>query len=212
MRSCCQSARTVAATNGRSWWRAAAHDTRGVSLVETLVTLAITAAISAVAVPMMANTIGYFRLSGDARGISNSIAVAKIRAASDFSQVRLFVDLSTKSHHIETWNKATSQWTPEGGTTYLSTGTTFGYSIITNAPPNTQGSIGQAAPCKDNAGNDIGNTACVIFNSRGVPVNSTVYALYVTDNTMVHGITVSATGMVRSWRAAPHYTASWVLQ
>ena len=39
--------------------------------------------ISAIAVPMVAGALAEFRVSGDARGVSNAIAVAKMRAASD---------------------------------------------------------------------------------------------------------------------------------
>ena len=50
--------------------------------------------ISAIAVPMFGNALANFRLSGDARSVSNAVAVAKMRAASDFSRVRLYVDLA----------------------------------------------------------------------------------------------------------------------
>jgi hypothetical protein len=88
---------------------------------------------------------------------------------------------------------------------------------VTNAPPNSQSTIGQAPTCKDDAGADIGNTACVIFNSRGVPVDSLgaptgVDALYVTDGRAIYGVTLSATGMTRSWRTFPATTATWVQQ
>jgi prepilin-type N-terminal cleavage/methylation domain-containing protein len=192
-------------------------DERGFTLVETLVTLAVVGVIAGISVPMFGTTVGYFRLSGDARSLANAIAVAKIRAAADFTQVRLYVDLNGRSHRIETWDKTASQWTAEGGNTYLSTGVFFGYSVVTNAPPNSQGTIGQAPLCKNNAGNNIGNTACIIFNSRGVPVDSTgaptpTDALYITDASSVYGVTISATGMARSWRANPQATTSWVSQ
>ena len=69
----------------------------------------------------------------------------------------------------------------------------------------------------DHAGNDIGNTSCIVFNSRGVPVDSTgaatsLDALYLNDGKSAYGITVSATGMIRTWRAGPQSTATWVLQ
>jgi prepilin-type N-terminal cleavage/methylation domain-containing protein len=187
----------------------------GYSLIETLVVVALVGVISAIAVPMTGNGLAYFRLSGDARSASNAISLAKMRAASDFSQVRLFVDMSTGTHHLESWNKTTSQWTTEGGSTQLSTNVSFGYGVVPTTPLLT--AIAQAPQCKTSAGNDIGNTACVVFNSRGVPVDSTgaptgVDALYLTDGTTVYGITVSATGMIRSWRTLASATPSWSLQ
>ena len=197
--------------------RSRSIDHRGFSLVEILVVVALTGIVAAIAVPMMGNTLGFFRLSGDARSTANAIALGKMRAASVFGKVRLYVDLTNKSFHLETYDKTTSAWVVDTGTTYLSQNVNFGYGVVGSAPPNTQGTIGQAAMCKNNAGTlDIANTACVIFNSRGVPIDSTgspvVDAIYVTDGTAIYGVTVSATGMVRSWRTLPASTPSWVLQ
>ena len=73
------------------------RDRRGYSLIEVLTVVAITGVVMVIAVPMMGNLFGFFRLSGDARSISNAIAVAKMRAASDFSRVRIYVDLSGRT-------------------------------------------------------------------------------------------------------------------
>jgi hypothetical protein len=175
------------------------------------------AIVAGISIPMVGNAVGYFRLSGNARSLSDEIAVTKMRAAADFSQVRLYVDLTANSYHLETWNKTTSLWGTEGGTTYLSSNVAFGSGPISNPPPNTQGALGQASACKNNAGTDIGSTACVIFNSRGIPVDTSGkptggYALYLTDGTAVYGITISATGMARTWQAQPQTTASWMMQ
>ena len=43
---------------------------------------------------MMKNTIGDFKLSGDARGLTNAVSLAKLRAASDFSRRGCIVDLT----------------------------------------------------------------------------------------------------------------------
>jgi len=203
--------RTHSALRRRSVRRAA-----GFSLLETVFVVALTGVIMAIAIPMSGNALGFFRLSGDARSTANSIALAKMRASSVFSRVRLFVDLSANQYHLETWNKTTSKWDAESGTNTLAARVSFGYGSVGTAPPNTQTTIGQAPFCKGNDGNDIGNTACVIFNTRGVPIDSTgapvVSALYLTDGTAVYGVTVSATGMVRTWRTPPSATPSWVLQ
>ena len=45
-------------------------DSAGYSLIELLMVVGITTVVAAMAVPMMSNTIGNFRLSGDARSVN----------------------------------------------------------------------------------------------------------------------------------------------
>ena len=191
---------------------------KGFTLLEVMIVMALGVIIAAIAIPMSGNALGFFRLSGDARALSNSVALSKMRAASIFGKVRLFVDLGGKTYHLETFDSTSAIccWHAEGGTSQLSTGVSFSHGVVSTAPPNTQGTIGQAPLCKSDEGADVANTACIIFNSRGAPVDSSgapiVDALYVTDGTAVYGTTVSATGMVRTWRTLPNATPSWGLQ
>src|SRR5690348_5479776 len=132
----------------------------GFSLIETLIVVALIGVIGAIAVPQITNSMGYFRISGDARSVSNALAVSKIRAASNFSRTRLYVDLSSRNHRIQIGDTSSpTHWTNEGGTTYLSTNSTFGFGVVASAPPNTQAAIGQSTSCLDNTGVAIGNTA-----------------------------------------------------
>jgi hypothetical protein len=95
----------------------------------------------------------------------------------------------------------------------------FGFDPVGTAPPNTTAAIGQAPMCKSNAvpPADIAGTACIIFNSRGTPIDSNgapnnLGALYLTDGTAVYGVTVSATGMARTWRTVASAAPSWTAQ
>ena len=166
---------------------------RGYSLLEALFVAAIATTLAAIAIPMSGNVLGYARLSGDARSISNAIALTKMRAASDFTRARLYVDLSGKTHHMETYVKTgTPGWVVRNGSTSLSTNVSLSYGSLSSAPSNTQATIGQAPACLDNANAAISNTACIIFNSRGVPVDSSgaptaADAIYITDGTAVYG-------------------------
>ena len=187
--------------------------------MEIIVVCGIIGVIAAIASPLFGNAIANFRLSGDARGVSNNAAVAKMRAASDFSRVRLYVDLAAKTHRIQSFDKTSSIccWVTQGGTTALSVGVSFGYGVVTTPPPNTQGTIGQAPLCTDDMGADIPNTACIMFNSRGVPITNGpsfaptgLDAVYVTDGTAVYGVTVAATGLLRMWRTLPVAIPAWV--
>lgn len=198
-------------------------DSAGYSLIELLMVVGITTVVAAMAVPMMSNTIGNFRLSGDARSVTSAVSLAKLRAASDFSQARLYVDLTARAFHVETLTKAVPPvWVTEGGTTTLSSGVTFGFGAIATPPTNTQTVIGQASACVTAAGVAIANTACILFNSRGIPVDPSGAppnvgaptgndALYVTDGTAVYGLTLSATGLSKLFRTNIS-SASWSLQ
>jgi hypothetical protein len=142
-----------------------------------------------------------------------------MRASSVFGRVRLYIDRSTGSFHTQTFDKTSAIccWNDDGGLSYLSQNVTFNFGVVGTAPPSTQGTIGQPSMCKNNAGADIGNTSCVVFNSRGIPVDSSgspgiVSVLYVTDGSAVYGIAVSATGMIRSWRTLPAATPTWTVQ
>jgi prepilin-type N-terminal cleavage/methylation domain-containing protein len=194
---------------------------RGYSLIEIMLVVGLIGVISAVAVPMMNNTLGNFRLSGDARGLTNAISLTRMQAASNFTKTRLYVDSSLKSYHTEICQKAglTCTWVSQGGDKFLSSSTQESYSFgaVTTPPLNTQAAIGQAPPCLNAAGNPIGNTYCIVFNSRGIPINSTDSpygdnALYLTDGTAVYGVTVSITSAIRLWRTNPTATPSWVQQ
>jgi prepilin-type N-terminal cleavage/methylation domain-containing protein len=195
---------------------------RGYSLLEIIVVVGIIGVVSAIAIPMTANTLANFRVSGDARGAANAVALAKMRAASIFSKVRVNVKLTSNNYQLETWDPtalpAPGKWLPDGGTTALSQNVLFGFGVVAASPAFTQGPIGQAPACKNDAGtSDIAGTACVIFNSRGVPVDPTgaptaVDAVYITDGNAVYGITISATGMIRTWRTLPRAIPAWTKQ
>lgn len=190
----------------------------GFSLVELLATMLVLVTLSGLVMVVSANMAGHYRLSGDARGVSNAVAVAKLRAASLFTQTRLYVALSTGTYHVETWQKTgTPGWVAEGGTTRLSSGVTFGSSSVSTPPPNTQATLAQAPACRDNAGAVIADTACIVYNSRGLPVDefgapTGIAAFYLTDGVAVYASTVSATGMMRFWRTPARTTPTWALQ
>jgi type II secretory pathway pseudopilin PulG len=197
----------------------------GYSMLEVLMVVGITTVLAAMAVPMTSQTLGNFRLSGDARSLTNAAMLAKLRAASDFTQSRLYVDLNARTYHVETLQKNPAAWIADGGTTTLSWNVRFAWAGVATPPPNSQAAIGQAPACVTAAGAQIANTACVLFNSRGIPVDPVVGqpapvvgaptaadALYVTDNSAVYGLTLSATGLIKLWRTNPTVVPSWAMQ
>ena len=190
---------------------------RGFSLIELLIVMALIAIVSAMAVPMSSSTLASFRLSGDARGVQSAMSLAKLRAASDFTRARLYVDMGARSFRVETWQKTAATWNVIGGTTNLSNQDRFGFGVVGTPPPNSQNVIAQAPVCTDNAGNPVANTACVLFNSRGIPIDAAGAptasdAVYVTDGTAVYGVTLSATGLMRVWLTRAADPPVWLVQ
>jgi len=196
-----------------------AEDSRGFSLVELLMVVAIMGVLAAITVPMSGNAIRYIKVSGDARDVANATAVTKMRAAAKFTQARLYIDKVGKQYYVQTYDKTTLTWVTDGGATSLANTVSFSYGPVATPPANTQTAIGQAPLCKTNGNTpvDVANTACVVFNSRGIPIDSTGSpfgddAIYVTDGSAVYGITVAATGFIRTWRTNSTSTPSWTLQ
>ena len=178
----------------------------------------IIAIVSSMAIPQFLLFRRDARTFGDARDLTDLLMLGKMRAAANFTHARIYADLSGQSFHLETWNKTLNMWVTEGGVNPLATGNTFGYGSLGTPPSGTQTSIGQAPPCQALTGGNgtIGSTACVVFNSRGIPVDSTGAptandALYLTDTTSVYGVTVAATGSFRLWRTDAG-TAGWTIR
>lgn len=207
----------------------------GFSLLELLIVIAIAAVAAALAVPGYTSITRYMRIAGDARDLNGVIAQAKMRAAADFTHARAYADLGANTFHLEVWNKAGNGgagcWQTEGDTANpctvpgtspvqpLSQGVTFGFGTVGAGAPNPQPVIQQAPLCGKSAAvagvaNPVtGNTACIEFNSRGVPINlagtpTANDALYVTDQNSVYGVTVIASGMMQSWMTSAAAT-SW---
>jgi Tfp pilus assembly protein FimT len=185
-------------------------------MIEVLVVVALMSIVSVMALPSLLRSTQDQRLKGDGRSLAQSVGLVKMRAASKFSRARLFADLDTNSFYVQYWDKALNDWVTEGGTTRLSQGVTFGFGSLGTPPPSTQIAIGQSGACTDAGGAAIGNSACVTFNSRGIPVDAVGAptgnnAFYITNGVAVFGTTLTATPLVRVWWS-PASTPAWVRQ
>ncbi len=207
---------------------------QGFSTLELLLVITISLIMAAVAIPGYNSIRRTLRISGDGRDLNGAINQAKLEAAAGFTRARVYADLTANTFHIETWNKTGNGgagcWQtvndPNNPCTVagtspvqnLSTSVTFGFSGAGNPPPNTQAQFGQAPRCKVRSGLALGvvsNTACVEFNSRGIPIKDTTGApevddaFYITDNNMVYGVTVGATGVTQVWTISASGTGGW---
>lgn len=180
-----------------------------------MASLAIIGIVAAMAVPSTTRTMADLRLRADARNLHNSVALAKMRAAARYSRERVFVDLSSNHYVLQYWDKSSSSWENENGTMALGPGVNFGYGSIDEAPPDTQSVLGQSPACTNNAGSAISGTSCIVFNSRGIPIDPASgnptgdSALYLSDGVGTYGVTLSATPLIRLWTTNAG-SANWV--
>jgi Tfp pilus assembly protein FimT len=183
----------------------------GFSLIDILAAILVIGIVSAIALPATGSSLAAQRFRGDGQSMSNLLALAKMRAAARSTRARLFVNRSTNSYYMQTWTMPGGPWVTDGGVMQISRGVTFGSGVVATPPP-TQATMALASVCKGNDMMDIPNTTCIVFNSRGVPINSLGApaggnALYLTDGAAVYAITVTATPLIRLWWAPNRGTA-----
>ena len=189
---------------------------RGMSLVELLVVIGIFGVVAAIAIPVGPTAVRSYKIAGHAQAISYQISLAKMRAASSFTRARVYVDFALRTYRLELWDRTASTWTTEGPVEQMLQPIEFGFGSAEVPPPNTQGSIAQPAPCRDSGGAAIADSGCVMFNSRGIPIDSTgaptgANAVYLTDGSSVYTTTVAASGMTQLWWT-PNNVISWLRQ
>ena len=160
----------------------------GVSMIEILVGVAILMTLLGFAAPSVTTVMRTYQISGDARSISVALNMARMRAGADYSHARAYINLSTNTFRVEVWNKVGGCWQTDGGSndcpqttspvTSLGQGDIFGFGTLTAGPTAATAAIAQAPICETGVagaapGANIANTACIEFNSRGYPVDST---------------------------------------
>jgi type II secretory pathway pseudopilin PulG len=179
----------------------------GYSLIDILMVVALIGVVSAVAVPMTGTAVSSQRFRADAQALTNMVGLAKMRASAGFTRARVRANRDTNTFVLERWDKGTNTWVAEGGAMRLYRGITFGFAGLAVPPPNTQTAIGLSLPCRSGltaASAAINNTACILFNSRGLPVDGDGalfggHAIYLTDGALVTATTVTATPRIRRW-------------
>lgn len=192
----------------------------GFTLIDMLVVVAIIGLVSAIALPSTTSMMSGYKIKGNAQAISHLVGLAKMRAAAQFTRARVYADFNARTFRLQVWNKTTSQWIDDAGTQPLADGVTFGFTGITQPPPSTQAALSQSPVCTNDAGANIANTACISFNSRGMPVTNVLppagavtgnSGLYITDGSAVYGTTVTMTPLIKSWWS-PARDNNWVRQ
>jgi len=184
---------------------------RGFSVLELSVVTVVTMVVIGTSIPTVASVVRSYRATGDANSISSQLVQTRMRAAAGSTRARLRFGLAARTYQPEVFDKATGQFQTEGAVLRLSGSNVYGFGEIT-APAGTQAAIGQAEACADANGNPIAHTACILFNSRSIPVDSTGAvtsnaAIYLTDGSGGYfSVSVSPSGRLNSQR---YSSPSW---
>ena len=171
--------------------------TRGFTLLEVLVVLAVTAILMAIAVPQFQRITQALRISGDMRDITGTVGQAKMHAAADFTHGRARANLvantfPANTFQLEIWNKAGAGgagcWQTVGDAANanpltactnaaspvqpLSSGVTFGFDAMGAPPPNTTAALAQAAACQIGYSGEPGPALGTIPGTACIEFNS----------------------------------------
>jgi prepilin-type N-terminal cleavage/methylation domain-containing protein len=168
-----------------------------------------------------------------------SIAKMRAAASFTQSRVFLYTGTSNPYFRIDVWNQTLKGnvgcWVPDGlsapqnsdcitntkttnNETFLSTGVSAGFGSVSNAPDqmttvqqgaDASGGCWQGGTSPSGTGTEISNAACIQFNSRGYPSNSTGAGLYITDGTRVFSSTANAMGLVHTYGIAASGSTVW---
>lgn len=185
-------------------------------MVDLLMVVALIGIITTFALPVTGSAVAAQRFKTDSEAVAQMVGVAKMRASARFTRARLRANLGDRTFVLELWNTATGVWVPEGTPISLAQGIAFGFGGLSAPPPNTQPELAQSPACRIGTTADsdtIENTACIVFNSRGLPVDGAGllfggHALYITDGASTGGTTITATPRIRRWLARTS-SATW---
>jgi prepilin-type N-terminal cleavage/methylation domain-containing protein len=151
--------------------KTATRKAAGFSLIELVVVIGVLTVVAAMAIPSWIRMQKNARLSGDAHNIASVLSIAKMRAAANFTESRVFFFTgSDKKQYvrIDVWNKTantggTGCWVPDAvnspaasdcitdssykhSETFLSTGVSAGYGSVSTSPDSNV-ALGQPGSC-----------------------------------------------------------------
>jgi prepilin-type N-terminal cleavage/methylation domain-containing protein len=153
-------------------------DSRGFSVMELLVVVAIIAVIVAIAAPQLSSFNRAYWIRNNADGIADLVNLARMRAAGTFSRMEVSCSATTNQCSIQTQAYGSSTWSADSNkeTVTLAPGVSFGIPSGASVGAGGQSSI---APYQGSKAQSI--SYAMIFNSRGLAIANNSNGTAVTD-------------------------------
>ena len=162
------------------------RNTRGFSLIELSMLLAMTAVVAAIAVPVLTDSMHGMQLLSEARKIATTMSYAKIGATSQLTSYQLAFDLDNNQWRVLKRNRATGNWEQQQDMNRLSLGmANSAIAFKTSSDSAPTGFSGTSA-------------TTIIFNARGIPAGAAV--VYLSNEDTDYAVSVSIAGKVQIWR------------
>jgi prepilin-type N-terminal cleavage/methylation domain-containing protein len=165
----------------------------GFSLVEIMIVLAVFAALSAIAVPLISSTMSGMQLAADTQNISSTLSSARMSAKSSMTPHRLVVDLDNNEWRLEKFNRTSGSFELQRDVYQLSTGLTGSGITFVGSSTSAPGTF----PSK--------TSGTIRFNTRGIPVDmnnvpTSDNIIYLSKSGTDYAISVTLTGKVQVWK------------
>jgi len=178
----------------------------GFSVLELLIVMGAVSVMAAVSVPLVHRTLKTYRLAGDARGISQTLTLAKMRAASNFTLEKVEWDSSSRTFAVKSFHKN------------LALGGYNGQFEADGSVPNVNLSSGISVgtPSEGASTTVGGDSSNIVFNSRGLPVDATSFdpvttaqAFYFNNGTDYYAVSIAVSGRIQIWK---YNDSAWMEQ
>jgi len=166
---------------------------RGFTLTEALIAVAVLAALSALAVPMLSSSMRTMQLAADAQNISTTLSAARLSAKSLMTPYRVAFNWEKNEWSLERFNRATGTFDLQNDVHQLSSGITDSGITFLEGSESHPGAFPNQA------------SSTITFNSRGIPVDinnapTSNNIVYISKSETDYAISVSLTGKVQVWK------------
>ncbi|HSW39722.1 MAG TPA: GspH/FimT family pseudopilin [Acidobacteriota bacterium] len=169
---------------------------RGFSLVELSISLAMIALLASFAIPMLSSSLRDMKVISDTQSIATSLTYAKLQAMAQMTSWRLSFDIDDNRWHIERFDRDAGVFVMERAVNTLSDGvSSSGIAFVDES-----GSAPTGFPAESSSN--------ITFSSRGIPIHAEGPGIvYISNSNRDYAVSVSISGKVDIWR---HQHGQWV--